>query len=99
VLWGRRGLLFHTLKRNDLLLFSRRLFPLAFVLGDKGGNKSVFYVERHKHGIGFYGQANKKKSLRLTLGCEELAEINIHFMKKGGGRIFSYRSIRVAFLS
>lgn len=30
------------LKRNDLLLFSRRLFPLAFVLGDKGGNKSIF---------------------------------------------------------
>lgn len=92
-------MLFHTLKRNDLLLFSRRLFPLAFVLGDKGGNKSVFYVERHKHGIGFYGQTNKKKSLRFTLGCEELAEINIPFMKKGGGRMFSYGSIWVAFLS
>lgn len=92
-------MLFHTLKRNDLLLFSRRLFPLAFVLGDKGGNKSVFYVERHKHGIGFYGQTNKKKSLRFTLGCEELAEINIPFMRKGEGRMFPHRSVWVAFLS
>lgn len=92
-------MLFHTLKRNDLLLFSRRLFPLAFVLGDKGGNKSVFDVERHKHGIGFYGQSNRKKLLRFTLGYEELAEINIPFMKRGEGRMFSSCSIWVAFLS